>query len=81
MTRATEGDRTLDLAFTKRVLYQLSYGGVGQDYTKNFKIAGYFPRSITALTSLTAMLPPGTSTPTASAVTSKSRSRVSTPLI
>jgi hypothetical protein len=26
-TKATEGDRTLDLAFTKRLLYQLSYGG------------------------------------------------------
>jgi hypothetical protein len=27
MMRATEGIRTLDLAFTKRLLYQLSYGG------------------------------------------------------
>ena len=28
MKRATEGIRTLDLAFTKRLLCQLSYGGV-----------------------------------------------------
>ncbi len=28
--RATEGIRTHDLAFTKRLLYRLSYGGVGQ---------------------------------------------------
>jgi hypothetical protein len=26
-SKATEGDRTHDLAFTKRLLYQLSYGG------------------------------------------------------
>jgi hypothetical protein len=26
--RATKGIRTLDLAFTKRLLYRLSYGGL-----------------------------------------------------
>jgi hypothetical protein len=26
--KATEGTRTLDLTFTKRLLYRLSYGGV-----------------------------------------------------
>ena len=34
---ATEGSRTLDLAFTKRLLCQLSYGGLagGGDYTSS----------------------------------------------
>lgn len=34
---ATEGIRTLDLAFTKRLLYRLSYGGLA---------AGIIPRQL-----------------------------------
>ena len=37
MDKATEGIRTLDLAFTKRLLCQLSYGGgltCGPNYTR-----------------------------------------------
>ena len=36
MIGATEGIRTHDLAFTKRLLYQLSYGGVGGIIPKDF---------------------------------------------
>jgi hypothetical protein len=34
--RATEGNRTLDLTFTKRLLYQLSYGGTANSIPVTF---------------------------------------------
>src|SRR6185369_7627398 len=50
---------------------------------QNFQIdlSHFLPRSTTAFTSLTAIPPPGTSMLTASAVTSKNKSRVKIPLI
>ena len=43
--RATKGIRTLDLAFTKRLLYRLSYGGLqmsGGDYKGERPISQVF---------------------------------------
>jgi hypothetical protein len=35
---ATKGIRTLDLAFTKRLLYRLSYGGVAGEIIQEFDV-------------------------------------------
>lgn len=40
LKKATDGTRTCDLSFTKALLYQLSYGGVGRKIVAGFSPFG-----------------------------------------